>query len=84
MVKVSAAGGAEEAVDIVVDEAKPGANKINAGAVSTRAGCQGGGFDPPHDGHNEVADVVFSGADLAPWRADRDHLSESTSGARIV
>lgn len=30
MVKASTADGAEEAVDIVVDEVKPGANKINA------------------------------------------------------
>ena len=30
MVKVGKAGSVEEAVDIVVDEVKPGANKINA------------------------------------------------------
>ena len=30
MVKVAKAGSVEEAVDIVVDEVKPGANKINA------------------------------------------------------
>ena len=60
------------------------ANHFQLSMLAYNLNCWLALFQREQDAKVEAADAVFSGADLAPWRADWDQLWESLSGARIV